>query len=202
MTRLIGLPPLDCPAPRVLVLGSFPSVRSLELGQYYGHERNHFWQIMGLVFETRVPEAYEEKRGLLATRKVAVWDAIAACEREGSLDQDIEYETPNRILEFLAARPSISRVALNGGKASTSFASHFGLRAAEFALIGRTVEWRPAALADRTLLAARLPSSSPIPTRDFRSAADKAPAWAAFLRGGGEEGAVPGAGRRPREAPG
>jgi TDG/mug DNA glycosylase family protein len=184
-----GLAPIDPSGARVLVLGSFPSVRSLEKGEYYGHERNHFWEILGLVFGAAPPADYAGRLAFLAGRGIAVWDAIASCEREGSLDKDIRAELPNPVRDLVASRPAMSRIALNGSKSAQSF---LRLIAPELGRmippIGEALEWRPRGLAPgegdgRLVLVARLPSTSPVPSRDYRSAADKAGVWREFLLG-------------------
>ena len=180
--RLLGLPPAGSAEPRILVLGSFPSARSLELGRYYGHGRNHFWAIMGTLcgFDPALP--YEERLAALAGAGIALWDVIASCEREGSLDRDIRAEEPNAILDYLAGRPRVERLGLNGGKAASALArlvaAGLGPRPPA---IGEPLDWRPAGLAGRSVAVTRLPSTSPVPTRDYRRAEDKLDAWAAFL---------------------
>lgn len=182
-----GLAFLDCPEALILVLGSFPSLRSLEKGEYYGNERNHFWDVLGMVFDAAVPADYAGRLVLLAQRRIAVWDVIAACERKGSLDKDIAAELPNPVLDVLASRQTISRIALNGAKAAASFLTHvapeLGARAPA---MGVVLGWRPASLGGRLIKVARLPSTSPIPTRGCRCAADKVGAWGAFLASAAE----------------
>ena len=186
MSLLEGFAPIGSREPRILILGSFPSVRSLERGEYYGHERNHFWPILASLLGFDPGLGYAERVSRLDRAGIAVWDIIAACEREGSLDQDIRAESLNPIGEYIEARPQLERVGLNGGKAASSFLAHIalGLGRRELAF-GRRVEWAlPAAAAGipaRTIIVCRLPSTSPVPTRDYRCAADKLPAWAAFL---------------------
>jgi hypoxanthine-DNA glycosylase len=182
MPILEGLSPLDSDEPAILILGSFPSVRSLELGEYYGHERNQFWTILGSILGFAVDAAYEDRRAALERAGIALWDVIASCEREGSLDQDIRSERPNPLAEYLRARPSVARLALNGGKAASAFVSHIApeLRKADLA-IGALAEWRPPFAPERRIAATRLPSTSPVPSRDYRSALDKLPLWSAFI---------------------
>jgi len=165
----------------VLVLGSFPSVASFEKGEYYGNVRNHFWTIAAALLGAGLPPDYAGRVGMLARAGIAVWDVIASCEREGSLDQAIRDEEANDIAGFLAARSSIVRVALNGGKAADSFCKKIAPELPASLRIGEAVEWRPSALPDRSLLVARLPSTSPVPTRGYRGAGDKLAAWRAFL---------------------
>jgi TDG/mug DNA glycosylase family protein len=190
MASLRGFSPVGAAAPRILILGSFPSLRSLEFGEYYGHPRNQFWFLLGshLGFDPASPYAHRVE--CLARAGIALWDVIASCDREGSLDRDIRGESPNDLVGFLDGRPSIERVALNGGKAAASFMMHFaselghwprGAASPAAPGIGVPLEWRPDFAPGRLVEVARLPSSSPVPTRDYRVALDKLPAWSRFL---------------------
>jgi len=183
MAELRGFPPVGSGDPLSLILGSFPSVASLDRGEYYAHERNHFWAILGAIlgFDPSLPYALRVEA--LAASRIALWDVLSTCEREGSLDRDIRSERPNAIDAFVAERPCLERIALNGGKAASSFRAYAApeLRSADLS-IGRRAEWRPEGLyGERPILICRLPSTSPVPSRDYRGAADKIPAWAAFL---------------------
>ena len=185
MCRLRGFPPAGAEAPRVLVLGSFPSVASLERGEYYGHGRNHFWVLLGLIigFDPGLP--YADRITRLDTAGIALWDLFGSCEREGSLDSDILLEEPNPLSEYIEARPSIRRIALNGGKAAAAFLANQApeRKAGRDGLaIGETFPWRPIFAPGREISVARLPSSSPVPTRDYRRAEDKLPIWSSFIR--------------------
>ena len=125
---------------------------------------------------------YGDKAAALALSGIALWDVISSCERSGSLDKDIRDAEPNPILGYLEGRPGIGRIALNGGKAASSFRALVAPELGREALdIGKAVQWRPAAMPGRSLLVCRLPSSSPIPTRDYRKAEDKAKLWGLFL---------------------
>ncbi|HRY72388.1 MAG TPA: DNA-deoxyinosine glycosylase [Spirochaetia bacterium] len=176
-----GLAPIAPEYARVLVLGSFPSAASLALGEYYGFGRNHFWPLLALAFGEAEPGSWAGKLALLQRRNVALWDVIAACDREGSLDEAIRNEEANDVLGLLSARTGIARVALNGGKAAASFRKLLAPELPAGLAIGETVVWRPPALAPRAFSVCRLPSTSPIPTRDFRGPADKAGLWRTFL---------------------
>jgi hypoxanthine-DNA glycosylase len=181
LARAFGLPPLGAASPRVLVLGSFPSRRSLEKGEYYGHERKHFWPIVGALFDFDSAAPYADRAAALARSGLALWDVIASCERPGSLDKDIRGEEPNAIIGYLAARPSVERIALNGAKAAAAFRALVAPELGRGGLpIGAVAEWRPAELPGRAFLVARLPSTSPIPTRRFRRAEDKMAPWGGF----------------------
>jgi TDG/mug DNA glycosylase family protein len=180
MARLCGFAPIGAREPRILVLGSFPSVASLAKGEYYGHSRNQFWEIAGHVLGFAPDAPYAERAAALARSAVALWDVIASCEREGSLDEAIRGEAANPLDRFLAERPLIGRIALNGGKAASSFAAAFAPELGPLA-IGRPVAWTPAFAPGRAVSVVRLPSTSPVPTRDYRSSRDKLPLWEAFL---------------------
>jgi hypoxanthine-DNA glycosylase len=180
MRQLRGFAAVGAENPSILILGSFPSAKSLERREYYGHERNHFWPLMGIILGFDPGAPYLERLGRLERAGIALWDVIAACEREGSLDQDIRGESANPLAEFIASRPTIERLGLNGGKAASAFV---GLLAPSLGglEIGKECPWTPPFSPRREILIARLPSSSPVPTRNFRKASDKLPAWSAFV---------------------
>lgn len=114
---LTGLPPIVDRRAVVLVLGSFPSERSLAWGQYYAHPRNHFWPLMQSIFGIDQRLSYEERTEQLRARGVGVWDVIASCRRPGSADQAIRDEAVNPVVELIEAQPLLRIVAFNGGKA-------------------------------------------------------------------------------------
>ena len=87
--RFRGFAPFIRPDSRILVLGSFPSVKSREQGFYYGHPQNRFWKTLAAVFGDPVPFTIPEKKSLLARRRIALWDMAAECEIEGSMDADL-----------------------------------------------------------------------------------------------------------------
>ncbi len=122
---IYSFPPVIDHGCRVLVLGSMPSVVSLERGQYYGHKQNYFWPMMYDIFDEPYSDDFEEKKAMLLRHSIALWDVLASCEREGSLDSRITDETPNDIRALLAAYPSIQYILFNGGKAQQSFQKHF-----------------------------------------------------------------------------
>ena len=114
---LTGLPPLIDDRSRILVLGSFPSKRSLVKQEYYGNPQNHFWQIMAGLFGFDARAPYGERTGGLLTNAVAVWDVIAECSREGSGDDAIQDATANPVLSLLRDYPNVRHIAFNGGTA-------------------------------------------------------------------------------------
>jgi hypoxanthine-DNA glycosylase len=105
---------------RILILGSFPSVASLAARQYYGHPRNHFWRLLGAVIGEPLHEMeYAKRLPLVRENGFGIWDVIAACSREGSLDSAIRAERPNDFAGLLKRYPDIAKLALNGGKAAS-----------------------------------------------------------------------------------
>ena len=101
---------------KVLILGSFPSVKSRENNFYYGHPQNRFWKVLASVFETEVPQTIDEKKAFLLSHCIAVWDVIESCTIIGSSDTSIKDVIVNdfsRVLE----NSSIEKIYVNGGKA-------------------------------------------------------------------------------------
>lgn len=98
---------------RILILGSFPSVKSREEMFFYGHPRNRFWKVLAAVLETEEPETVEEKKRLLLDHGIALWDVIASCEITGSSDSSIKNVIPNDVGRILSCAP-IERIYING----------------------------------------------------------------------------------------
>ena len=98
---------------RVLILGSFPSVRSRAEGFYYGHPQNRFWRMLALVYGEETPGDIPSKKRLLLTHQLALWDAAAQCDIEGSLDSSIANAAPTDLNVILKAA-HITRVLCNG----------------------------------------------------------------------------------------
>ena len=121
-----SFPPQVAPDCVVLILGTVPSVRSLELRQSYGHKHNLFWPFMGELFDAGPELAYAERIARLQRHGVGIWDVLERCERRGSLDSAIirDSEVANDIPALLATHPAIRVIALNGGKAQQSFRRH------------------------------------------------------------------------------
>ena len=125
MERISGFEPILGENPKVLILGSMPSVKSLENNEYYGHGRNQFWRIMGDLFGFDRHDPYDHRRQVIISKGIAVWDVLESCERKGSLDKDIREAAYNDIPGLLKRYPTISHVVLNGGKARDVFKKHF-----------------------------------------------------------------------------
>lgn len=106
-------PPLYDENSRVLILGSFPSVKSREQKFFYGHPQNRFWKVLAAVFEGEVPVTSEEKRVFLLKHRVALWDTIASCEIVGSSDSSIKNVVPNDLTPILSGA-KIERIFVNG----------------------------------------------------------------------------------------
>lgn len=146
MSQISSFPPVIQTGARVLVLGSMPGIRSLQEQQYYAHPRNAFWPIMSALFTLDAEVSYEERCTQLTEQRVAVWDVLKACYREGSLDSAIlaNSEEPSDFAGLLKSYPTITHVFFNGGKAESSFKKHVA-----------------AGLADSSLQMKKLPSTSP-----------------------------------------
>jgi hypoxanthine-DNA glycosylase len=145
---------------RLLVLGSFPGAASLQAAQYYAHPRNAFWPLMGALLGDAGLSAlpYAQRLDALRRHRVALWDAVAACRREGSLDTAIEDAEPSDLPHLVARLPQLRAIACNGSLAH---------RQASLAL------------GDPGVPVLRLPSTSP--AHAGRSLADKIDAWRAAL---------------------
>lgn len=98
---------------KVLILGSFPSVKSREANFFYGHPQNRFWKVLAAVFEADVPITVEEKRTFLLAHGVAVWDVIKSCDIVGSSDSSIKNVVPNDLREILN-NADIRQIFVNG----------------------------------------------------------------------------------------
>lgn len=109
---------------QILILGSFPSVKSRESKFYYGHPQNRFWKVIALVYGEIVPETIEEKKTFLKQHHIALWDVIASCEIIGSSDSSIQNAVPNDI-SWILSKSKISHIFINGGKAFTLFQRYF-----------------------------------------------------------------------------
>jgi len=157
--RLNGLAPVWRADARLLILGSFPGAASLQAQQYYAHPRNAFWPAMAVLLNLPdLPQhPYAERLQALVDARIALWDAVAACERPGSLDADIRAAKPSDLPDLLGRLPELRAIACNGAEAH---------RQASAALPGRTL--------------LRLPSTSP--AHASRSQADKCAEWAQSLR--------------------
>lgn len=151
---------------RVLVLGSMPGIKSLQVRQYYAHRQNAFWRIVCELLDLDPASPYEERVRALKAARIAVWDVLHSCVRRGSLDTKIENDTEkaNDFRRFFRAHGKITLVFFNGAKAEASFKRH---------VHGK--------IDVDSFLFARLPSTSPANASvPFNR---KLKAWRAILRG-------------------
>ncbi|MDP3701965.1 MAG: DNA-deoxyinosine glycosylase [Hylemonella sp.] len=116
---LQGLPPLVSVATRLLILGSFPSVASLQSQQYYAHPQNHFWKILQALWPAHpLPgrEQYAERCAWVLAHGLGIWDVYASCEREGSLDSAIRNPEVNDFAALRRRCPQLRLIVHNGGE--------------------------------------------------------------------------------------
>lgn len=150
--------PIISPYSKVLILGSMPSRLSLEKQQYYGNPRNHFWPIIYDVLDLPLPLSYEERIKGLSDHGIALWDVLAECYREGSLDASIKNAQVNNFGEFLKSNSALELVCFNGNKAAQ--------------LWHRWVQ-KPAQKLDFVYL----PSSSPMVGKNVKTINEKIASW-------------------------
>ncbi len=155
-----SFPPLISPNSERLILGTLPGEDSLRFQQYYGHQRNAFWRIIGdLIHSDLIEKSYDDKCAALLQHGFALWDTLAAATRDGSLDSRIRSPQFNDITTLLRAYPHIKCIGFNGKKARQFFKIHENKLP------------RPITLLD-------LPSTSPAYTLAY---AEKLAAWRAIL---------------------
>lgn len=104
----------------ILVLGSFPSVKSRENNFYYAHPQNRFWRVVASVYSCPVPSSIEEKKNMVLSNKIAVWDVIRSCEITGSADSTIKSVIPNDLSEILSVA-DIKKIYANGKTAQSLY---------------------------------------------------------------------------------
>lgn len=110
---------------KILILGSFPSVRSREEGFFYGHPQNRFWKVTAAVFRTDVPQTIDEKRRFLFEHGIALWDVIASCDVKNSSDGNIRNTLPND-LSCIFETARIEKIFTNGRLAQGFYEKHMG----------------------------------------------------------------------------
>ena len=106
---------------KVLILGSFPSVKTREVGFYYGHKQNRFYQVISSIYNEVLPISNNDNQSLLDKHNIALYDVIYECDIIGSSDSSIKNVIPINIKEILDNYPSIQTIILNGGLASKLF---------------------------------------------------------------------------------
>lgn len=111
--HLHEFPPVWDTESKVLILGSFPSVKSREEGFFYGHPRNRFWDVLAAALSCGKPGNINEKKEMLLENHIALWDVVASCEIKGSSDSSIRHVIPNDFTEILR-ESQIKNIFANG----------------------------------------------------------------------------------------
>lgn len=165
MTRVHSFEPIEHKNAEVLILGSMPGQLSLTAGQYYAHPRNVFWRITSELLHFDAASAYDVRVQALKSARIALWDVLQSCTREGSLDAMIENDTltANDFQTFFRKHKKIKYVFFNGATAEACYRRHV-LRDVDFGSISYV----------------RLPSTSP--AHASMSFARKLAAWQVILR--------------------
>lgn len=105
----------------ILILGSFPSIKTREVGFYYGHPQNRFYKVISNIFFEPLPISIEDKKELLNKYHIALYDVIYSCDISNSDDSSIRNVTPINIKELLLKFPNINTIIVNGNKAKELF---------------------------------------------------------------------------------
>lgn len=122
--RAEGFEPFFSPDSRLLILGSFPSVRSRAEGFYYGNPQNRFWKVVAAAYNAGLPRTVAEKKALLSAHRIALWDVVASCEIVGSMDKTIRNYRIADLYRVLHAA-DIRTIALNGKTALAIFRERY-----------------------------------------------------------------------------
>lgn len=105
---------------KILILGTFPSVKSRENQFYYGHPQNRFWKVLAVIYESNPLNTIEEKKAFLLEHRIAIWDVIASCDITGSSDSSIKNVVPTD-LRVILEHADIERIYANGATAAKLF---------------------------------------------------------------------------------
>lgn len=126
MARIYSFEPIEDKNAEILILGSMPGIASLEANQYYAHAQNSFWRIISELLEFDLTSPYVVRTQALKSARIALWDVLQSCTREGSLDAMIARETQiaNDFQTFFSTHKSIRHVFFNGAKAEDFFKRH------------------------------------------------------------------------------
>ena len=126
MGTINGFPPVADTNATILILGSMPSIRSLQAQEYYAHPRNSFWHIITTLLGAETDLDYEQRKSLLLDNGIALWDVLDSCERKGSLDSAIQNGTTsvNDFNTFFKEHPDIKAVYFNGSRAQQEYRKH------------------------------------------------------------------------------
>lgn len=110
---------------QIVILGSLPGDKSIQIQEYYAHPQNRFWRLIKLIFNQTDFGSYHQKLHFLLEKRIGLWDICAQAKRKGSMDLDILEETPNDLSLFFSQHPQLHTVVFNGQKASKLFEKHF-----------------------------------------------------------------------------
>jgi len=117
--------PISTADTTILILGTMPGDKSLELGEYYGHSSNRFWKIIATITNNELPLTYVAKKELLRKSNIGVWDVVHQANRKGSLDIAIKDEEPNDLDSFIAKHKNLKVIGFNGAKSQVLFDTYF-----------------------------------------------------------------------------
>lgn len=123
--KLHPFKPIVFKSTQILILGSFPSIKSFENNFYYAHPQNQFWKILSAISSYPINNR-DQKIWMLKEMKIGLWDMIGSCYSDSSLDSSIYDEEVNDIAGLLESYPNITKVACTGKKSYELFKMHFG----------------------------------------------------------------------------
>lgn len=123
-----AFPPFIHSDSKILILGTMPGEKSLDLQEYYGNRGNQFWRLLYAMLGKELSHDYAEKKNFLKSHGIAVWDVLSHCEREGSLDSKIKNEVPNDFDAFYRAHPHIKNVFFSSKNAAAYYNKYVGRR--------------------------------------------------------------------------
>jgi hypoxanthine-DNA glycosylase len=109
----------------ILILGTLPSDKSLEKGEYYGNPNNRFWKIISTITNNKLPNNYSDKKEFLLENNIGLWDIAKRANRKGSLDNDIINEEPNDLENFILNHKHLKVIGFNGKKSETLYDNYF-----------------------------------------------------------------------------
>jgi hypoxanthine-DNA glycosylase len=120
--------PISDPQSKILILGTMPGEKSIEVQQYYGHPQNQFWKLLFTIFDQPFSTNYHERETLLRKNHIALWDVLSHCEGEGSADTSIKNEIANDFDTFYRLHPAIKHVFFASKQAEKFYLKYAGKR--------------------------------------------------------------------------
>ena len=124
--KLVGFPPVVGQFPKIMILGSMPSVESLRRKQYYGLVRNQFWKILENLLKSDALNNYEDKKRMLMSNHIALWDVVYSCRREGSLDSNLRDIELNDFNGLIKKHTMLKAIFCNGQTSYKLFKQYHG----------------------------------------------------------------------------